>query len=394
MRLKCGENEDAIPFFVCPPKRIQTSKLCVIIPTFTYIIYGNHARPDYHISWEKRISDWNAYKYNPSNYKHYGLSTYNFHTDGSGIAHASSLRPIMNLRPGYLTFGTSKCSGLRHFQADSHLFSWLNKKNISYDILTDLELHNEGYEVLKNYRSIMTTTHPEYHTEETLNAFHEYRNNGGNLIYLGGNGFYWKVCLHQENHQIIEIRRAEDGIRAWASEPGEYYNAFDGNYGGLWRRNGRPPQSLTGVGFSAQGQFTGSYYKRIDYSKKNQWIFKDINEDKIGDFGFSGGGAAGYELDRADFKLGTPENTSILATSEGHGDDYVLVPEEHLTHLTTLPGEPLKNLLRSDMVFFEMSNGGKVFSTGSITFCGSLPFNNFENNVSKILENIIENFTI
>ena len=103
---------------------------------------------------------------------------------------------------------------------------------------------------LKRYKTVMTTTHPEYHTKETLNSFHKFKENGGNLIYLGGNGFYWKVCLNKENSKIVEIRRAEDGIRAWASEPGEYYNAFDGSYGGLWRRNGIPPQKLTGVGFS------------------------------------------------------------------------------------------------------------------------------------------------
>ena len=248
-------------------------------------------------------------------------------------------------------------------------------------------------EVLKNYKTVMTTTHPEYHTKETLNSYQKYTDEGGNLIYLGGNGFYWKVCLHDENDKIIEIRRAEDGIRAWASEPGEYYNAFDGSYGGLWRRNGIPPQKLTGVGFSAQGQFTGSYYLRKNYDKDFDWVFRGINENKIGNFGFSGGGAAGFELDRADYKLGTPENCKILASSEGHDNDYVLVPEEHLTHLTTVPGDPLKSLLRADMVYFENSNGGKVFSTGSITFCGSLPHNDFNNNVSTLLSNILYNFS-
>jgi hypothetical protein len=28
----------------------------------------------------------------------------------------------------------------------------------------------------------------------------------------------------------VEIRRGEGGIRAWASEPGEYYNAIDGGW--------------------------------------------------------------------------------------------------------------------------------------------------------------------
>ena len=392
MRLKCNNNEDNIPFFVCPPKNKVTARLCVIIPTFTYVVYGNHARPDYKKSWEKKIKQWNAYPHNPSNYKHYGLSTYNFHSDGSGICHASHLRPLLNLKVGYLTFGLSACSGLRHFQADSHLFSWLHNKDIQFDVLTDQELHHEGLGAIEHYSAVMTTSHPEYHTKETLNTFHSYKDKGGNLIYLGGNGFYWKVCLHNENNKIIEIRRAEDGIRAWASEPGEYYNAFDGSYGGLWRRNGIPPQKLTGVGFSAQGQFTGSYYKRKNFDKNNNWIFKGVKEEKIGDFGFSGGGAAGYELDRADYNLGTPENSQILASSEGHDEDYVLVPEEHLTHITTVPGEPLDKLLRADMLYYENNNGGKVFSTGSITFCGSLPYNQFKNNISTLLENIVNEF--
>ena len=392
MRFNCGEFEDAIPFFVCPPKNQITSSLCVVIPTFTYAVYGNHARPDYNENWQKLFKSWNAYKYNPAIYKNYGLSTYNFHSDGSGICHASFLRPLLNLRPGYITFGNGNCSGLRHFQADSHLISWLEDKGISYDIITDYELHNEGNSVILNYKAVMTTSHPEYHTIESLNAFQNYTDNGGNLIYLGGNGFYWKIALHSENNNIIEIRRAEDGIRAWASEPGEYYHAFDGKYGGLWRRNGRPPQLLAGVGFSAQGKFNGSYYIRKDFSKSNEWIFNNIQEKILGDFGFSGGGAAGFELDRADYNLGTPKNCSILAISEGHGDDFVLVPEEHLTHITNWPGKPLNELLRAEIVFFETPSGGKVVSAGSITFCGSLPFNNFKNNISQLLENVVNNF--
>ena len=40
------------------------------------------------------------------------------------------------------------------------------------------------------------------------------------------------------------------------------------------------------------------------------------------------------------------------------------------------------------MIYFEVEGGGSVFSTGSITFCGSLPWNNFDNNISKLLLNI------
>ena len=86
----------------------------------------------------------------------------------------------------------------------------------------------------------------------------------------------------------------EDGGALGATaEPGEYYNAFDGNYGGLWRRSGRPPQVLAGVGFSAQGTFVGSYYRRNPdtYDNTVSWVFDGV-DDVLGDFGLCGGGGS------------------------------------------------------------------------------------------------------
>ena len=68
------------------------------------------------------------------------------------------------------------------------------------------------------------------------------------------------------------------------------------------------------------------------------------------------------------------------------------MPEEQLTHITTIAGKPAQELIRADMTFFETPNNGAVFSTGSITFCGSLPTNNFENNVSRLLQNVVNRF--
>ena len=396
VRLDCAGHSDAVPFFVCAPRGRPRAALCVLVSTFTYTVYGNHSRRGYEPGWRKRIDAWGAYPVNAAERPEYGLSTYNFHTDGSGICHASHRRPLFTMRPGYLTFceDAGEGSGLRHFQADSHLIAWLEAKNIPYDIVTDQELHDEGVTAIAGYRALTTGSHPEYHTRETLDAITAYRDGGGNLLYLGGNGFYWKVALHQDSPGVIEIRRAESGIRAWAAEPGEYYQAFDGSYGGLWRRNGRPPQQLAGVGFSAQGTFLGSYYRRAAGASdpRTAWIFAGIDDETIGDFGLCGNGAAGFELDRVDSRLGTPDGTIVLASSEGHADTFVLVPEEQLTHQTTWSGDKPAEMIRADMVYIELPGGGKVFSTGSITFCGSLPWNDFDNNVSTLLGNVLERF--
>ena len=112
----------------------------------------------------------------------------------------------------------------------------------------------------------------------------------------------------------------------------------------------------------------------------------------IGDFGLSGGGAAGFELDRADPALGTPEGAIVIASSEGHGPSFVVVPEELLSHISTVSGEPPKRLLRADMTYAELPNGGAIFAVGSITFCGSLSHNNYDNNISRITTNVLERF--
>ncbi len=396
VKITNGEFEDKIPFFVSSKPGKPKAKICLLVSTFTYVIYGNHARPDYTAEWQDHFARRNGYRWNPAAYPHYGLSTYNIHLDGSGICHACHRRPLLNLRSGYITFGNTDCSGLRHFQADSHLISWLEKNKFAYDLITDQELQNSGYDILKHYDVLVTGSHPEYHTPKMLDAIETYRNTGGHLIYLGGNGFYWKIAEHAEHSGTLEVRRAEGGIRAWAAEPGEYYQAFDGSYGGLWRRNNRPPQQIAGIGFSAQGKFTGSYYRRSKASFHDNsvnWVFKNIEEEIIGDFGLCGFGAAGFELDRMDVNLGSDENCTILASSENHDEDFVLVPEELLTHITNCPGEPVEKLIRADIVYQENDTGSRLFATGSITFCGSLLHNDCKNNISVMLSNVISNFT-
>ena len=193
---------------------------------------------------------------------------------------------------------------------------------------------------------------------------------------------------------MLEVRRAEGGIRAWDAAPGEAHHQLDGGYGGLWRRLGRPPQMLAGVGFSSQGLFEGSHYRRLPASHDPAvaWIFEGVEGDTLGGFGLSGGGAAGFELDRADRRLGTPPNAVILARSEAHQAHFVAVPEELLSHVNTVTGEAPRDLIRAEIVCFETANGGAVFATGSITFCGSLSHDGYDNAVSRMMRNVVARF--
>ncbi len=68
------------------------------------------------------------------------------------------------------------------------------------------------------------------------------------------------------------------------------------------------------------------------------------------------------------------------------------MPEELLSHVATITGEKPADLIRAEIVYFETANGGAVFSTGSITFCGSLSHNNYDNPVSRMLLNVVTRF--
>lgn len=394
MRLAAEGYADELPFYVRPPRGRPRADVLFIASTYTYQAYANHARGSTDAAYRERVAAWGAYPHNPDNHPDYGRSTYNRHRDGSGICYSSRLRPVLTFRPRYLTFLDARGSGLRHYSADTHLLDWLETHGIPYDVVTDEDVDAEGAALLAPYATVLTGSHPEYHTARTLDAHAGYLGGGGKLVYLGGNGFYWRIATSPAVPGVIEVRRAEGGIRTWDAQTGEYYHALDGAYGGLWRRNGRPPQRIVGVGFSAQGLFEGSYYRRQPGADdpRAAWILEGVKEAVIGDFGLSGGGAAGFELDRADPALGTPAGAIVVASSEGHGPSFIVVPEELLSHLATVSGDKPARLLRADMTYAELPGGGAVFAVGSITFCGSLSHNRYDNNVSRILRNVVDRF--
>jgi N,N-dimethylformamidase len=382
---------DTIPFFVLPARNGPRKPIAVLASTFTYMAYANHARGSFDTAFRNRVQAWQAYPWNPDQMKQYAASTYNYHSDGSGVSLSSRLRPILTMRPKFLTFNDQAGSGLRHFPADTHLVTWLHQLRFDFDIVTDEDLDDEGVGAIEDYKVLITGTHPEYHTERSLNALRDFRDRGGNFIYLGGNGFYWRIARRADLQHVIEIRRAEGGIRAWACEPGEYYQQLDGAYGGLWRRNGRAPQALAGIGFVIQGTYEGSAYRRTTDSYRSDvaWVFEGVQNEMVGDYGMFGGGAAGFELDQVSDALGTPPGTVVLARSGGHGETFRVVPEEVLTHTLSLTTDIKPE---AHMVLGGGGDRGYFFSTGSITFIGSLCHNHFDNDVSRILANVVRRF--
>jgi N,N-dimethylformamidase len=391
-RLRAGDFEDHAPFFVrARPGR--ESKIALVLPTASYMAYGNE-----HLATAAPMGQ-AIVGHTPAlqpldlllmEHPELGLSMYELHADGSGVSFSSRRRPILNMRPRH----RFSFLGTWQFPSDLYIVDWLEQRGYEYDVLTDEDLHREGVAALRPYRAVVTGSHPEYASEPMLDAYETYVTGGGNVMYMGGNGFYWVISYSAEKPWIMEVRRGENGVRAWQAAPGETTHSTTGEKGGLWRNRGRAPQKLFGTGFTSEGYAGSSHYHRMPDGdlEEMSWIFDGVDAgERIGDFGLVGGGAAGQEIDRADVTLGTPPHTYLVASAQNQNDSYKVVPEEIEFMFDGVGGTEHPNV-RADLTYFEAAGGGAVFATSSIAWSGSLSHANYENNVSRITGNVLDHF--
>lgn len=391
LSLDDGVDREWLPFWVSARVGRPTAPIVFVVPTYTYQAYANFRRGNFDDAFRARVAATGAYPHNPDDHPTVGLSTYNVHADGSGVMFASRLRPMLTMRPGFMTFDDARGSGCRHYIADHYLLDWLEHEGFAFDVVTDDDLERHGHAMLAPYRAVLTGTHPEYHTARTLDAFDGYLKGGGNLAYLGGNGFYWRVAVSDRFPGALEMRRGNNGTRAWSAAPGELHHALDGQQGGLWRDGGRPPQQLVGIGFSSQGPFEGSHF-RVNEAARAQpggWLLDGVAPGALGAFGLSGGGAAGFELDSTSASEGSPARYTLLATSEGHSEAFGPAHDAALSHFMSRDRGSIDSLIKAEMIWYATGWGGSVFSVGSITWCGSLSHDGYRNDVATVMRNYV-----
>ncbi len=391
-RLHAGDDSDHIPFFVRPAQ--PKGKILLLAATNSYLAYANEMIVHHFPVAQAIVGHVPVLSGIEADYyqdPEFGRSTYDHHTDGEGVCFSSWLRPILNIRPKWRS---SAISTTWQFPRDLSIIGFLEQFGYEYEVATDHDLHREGIDMLRDYSVVITGSHPEYWSERALDAAEDYVADGGRLMYMGGNGFYWVVSSTEAEPYVMEVRKGEAGMRAWQANPGELYHQTSAERGGLWRLRGRPPQKLTGVGFTTEGfDFCRPYRRMPDsFHKTAAWIFDGIGDDEvIGDFGLALGGAGGLETERYDLNLGTPPHALLLATADGFSDNYPGVHEDILFNYNGLMGTQ-NPLVRADMVYFTTRNDGAVWSTGSIAWSSSLPSRGWDNNVSRIMRNVLDAF--
>jgi N,N-dimethylformamidase len=371
LELDSGGVADEIAFVVRRPADVAPAPRVLVLPTFTYLAYSCE-RSEPRLAGSQRPEDrWAA--------EAGLLSLYDRHVDGVGAYEASLLRPLTQLRPGYRC---SQHGGPHGLAQDLILIGWLRRRGIGFDVLTDHDLHAEGGGALAGHRTVLTGAHPEYASARLLDALDQHLRGGGNLAYLGGNGLNGCVSLDPERPHVIELRRTETNGLVWQAEPGEHHHA-SGEYGGDWRRRRRPEHRTLGVGLCGFGPGPAtSYLRPADEDPAAAIVFDGLAPGQpVGAPGEVRGGAAGYEIDSHDPRLGSPPASVVLASApapEGTRawpDDVVYDPD-------TAP-EP-----RADIVLVRRPEGGAVFSVGSIAWTGCLAAEH-DNPVARVTANAL-----
>ncbi|KAK5202402.1 hypothetical protein LTR41_011845 [Exophiala xenobiotica] len=395
-----GAVGDKIPFFVRPTATTTAklgAKVAMVLPTYCYLAYGNEqlwnqARSS---SFPVPYPDFEGEAFSKMKRRlDLGGSTYDTHNDNHGTRYSSAKRPILNMRTDYIGWYFNRPQELG---ADTFMIGLLEDQGIPYDVLTDHDLQVGGAGVLCQYNVVITGSHPEYPTWETFTAYREYTQNGGNLMYLGGNGFYWVTGNDPERHpERIEVRRGDTGVRSYTVENGELHLSTNGQIGGMWRARGVPCNLLTGTGTCSEGPYEGVPYHRTAAAREQQyaWIFQGLDQEElIGEYGLAGP-ASGNEMDKHDVGNGSPSSSVVLATTMGHSEHFIIDPSDlpyPLTHPVCLVGSETREI-RSDMVYLRTTGGGQVFSVGSVNWYCSMAWKGYNNNVATVTLNVLRRF--
>ena len=232
--------------------------------------------------------------------------------------------------------------------AEWRLLGWLEQQGFPYDLYADYQLHS-GLLNLNAYRILILNTHPEYWSDEMYRRVKRWVfEEGGRLMYLGGNGLNCK----------IEFLEGGDRMRCHNQWPDGFESRFHAHV--------ESEANLLGVVYTDPGAMTVAPYEVLE---PDHWIFAGTWLKRGDLFGTRtlharyGHGGSGHETDK--ISPNSPKNVTLLAKGKN--------PEDGGAHL----------------VYFETRSGGAVFSAGSITYPTALLC---DEPTAQITRNVLDRF--
>jgi hypothetical protein len=222
---------------------------------------------------------------------------------------------------------------------DMAFLTWLARTNKTVDYLSESDLSHiaTGHDLAGLYDLVVYPGHSEYVTDHEYDLMEQYRDAGGNLMFLSANNFFWRI-----------VRRGQTLVRTQR-----------------WRDLGRPEASLVGVQYRAndEGQVQGDFIVRSATTVPWVWAGTGLADgDTFGQF------VGGYGIEIDSTTPDSPPGTTVLAE----------IPDLFGPGLT------------AQMSYYETAAGAKVFAAGVLDFGGSVttwP-------IRRILENLWDRMSL
>jgi hypothetical protein len=278
--------------FVLAPRRLGEHKIAVVMPTMT----------------------WQAYNFRDDDHDGIGDTWYaGWRTDKALL-----IRPFLNrgVPPHWK-------------QYDAPFLRWLAHTGRQVDVISDAELRaaSSGRTLAGAYTLLVFSGHHEYVTTHEYDVVKQYRDLGGNLMFLSANNFFWKVDLHG----TVMTRVAE------------------------WRNLGRPEAALIGVQYRANddGSHRGGWLVRS--TTATPWLFAGM-EIATG----NRVGSGGIEIDQT--APSSPKGVHVIAE----------IPDLYGPGFT------------AQMSYYDTAAGAKVFAAGAFTLAGSV----WEHDIGTLVANL------
>jgi hypothetical protein len=278
--------------FVLRPRRLGQHSVAVVMPTET----------------------WQAYNYRDEDGDHVGDTWY-----------AEWRRHTARLGRAFLYRGVP----MRYKYYDEPFLRWLAATGKRVDYLSDAELNrvSSGRELARAYALIVFPGHHEYVTTHEYDVVTNFRNRGGNLMFLSANNFFWQIRIHGN----VMTRTKQ------------------------WRQLGRPEAALIGVQYRGNDSGTHRGPWKAQNVASTPWLFAGTGLRDGSAFG-----SAGIEID------------AVAPSSPAHTRIVAAIPNIFRQGVT------------AHMTYYETKAGAKVFAAGAFTLAGAV----WRPQVSRLVDNL------
>lgn len=351
-RTEAGE-QFTFPWIVAPAK--PTAPIAVLASNLNWNAYNNFGGRSNYINAD-RLPDWPIVNSRQELKRYTDPSHHTWGCEDYAPLSFDRPEPMNHIDPAEQpTDPIEGRNGCHQAQAEWRLLAWLEREQMPYDYYAETQLH-DGTLDLDRYKVLILSTHPEYWTRAMYRRLKNWVfEQGGRLLYLGGNGLNCEVELLPNQQMICHNGKLKS---LWADGIGAESR---------FALRVESEANLLGVVFTPAGIMTAAPYKVEDGS---HWLFRGTNLKTGSVFGTESlhrrcpGGASGHETDKISPEF-SPKNLQLLARGMNPDNGG------------------------ADMVVFDTPSGGKVFSAGSITYPASLLV---DPGVSQVTLNALRNF--